>query len=120
RLVPDVVVLVFDAENCVDERAPVNQVIETAAGIPAAFARRAVFARSWSVAPAGHARAISPFEIGRCPAAGRKDHPAVPGVTEPRARGEQVGDFVLAERIEEARAFRKRAAGAAALAEAAA
>ena len=37
-----VVVLIFDAEDHVDQRALVHHVVEAAAGIPAVVARRAV------------------------------------------------------------------------------
>ena len=38
----DVIVLIFEAEHHVDQRALVDHVVEAAAGIPAGVARRAV------------------------------------------------------------------------------
>src|SRR5262245_9859519 len=100
RLLTDLEVLIFDAEQHVDERTLVDHVVEAAAHVPAVvIARGAVAAGAGSVAETGDGRAVRVLEVRRRPAAGREDHRPVPGVADPRAEREQVGDLVLAEHV---------------------
>ena len=95
----DVVMLIFEAEEHVDQRALVDHVVEAAAGIPAVVARLAVESgKIGLVAETGDSRASRGLEIGRSIATGRKDHETIPGVAQSRAHREQVGDLVLRRR----------------------
>src|SRR4029077_12525625 len=89
--------LIFEAEEYIDQRAFVDHVVEAAAGIPAVVARRAV--KPGLVAETVTRRASRGLEIGRSIATRRKDHEAVPGVAQSRAHREQVGDLVLEEGV---------------------
>src|SRR3954452_4208988 len=86
-----VVVLIFDAEDHVDQRALVHHVIDAAASIPAAVARRSVEVATRSVASAGDGRAIRPLEISRSITTGREEHPPIPSIAQPRTDRKQVG-----------------------------
>ena len=119
RRAAHVEVLIFDAKDHVDQRAPVHHVVEAAARIPPAVARRAVAGGTGSVAEVGDGRAMGVLEIGRRPAAGGEDHQPIPGIAEARADGEQVGDLVFAEHVRlEALGNGQDAAGASAFVEA--
>src|SRR5215467_13549733 len=96
----DVEVLIFDAEDHVEQRALVGHVVEAAARIPAAVvAHDAVSRAAQRAANTGDGRAMRVLDMGRGKAPGRKDQQPVPGVAHARARREQVDDLVLAEDI---------------------
>ena len=81
-----IIVLIFEAEDHIDQRALVNHVVEAAADIPAVIARCARLAKepgpSQAVVTVLHVR---PLEIGRSPTTGRENHKAVPSIAQPRA-----------------------------------
>src|SRR5215831_13054993 len=61
----DVEVLIFDAENHVDQRAPVGHVVEAAARIPAAVVAHHAVSRAGRVANVGDGRAMGVLDMGR-------------------------------------------------------
>src|SRR5215467_4380792 len=118
----DVEVLIFDAEDHVEQRALVGHVVEAAARIPAAVvAHDAVSRAAQRAANTGDGRAMRVLDMGQGKAPGRKDQQPVPGVAHARARREQVDDLVLAEDVFfEALGDRQDAARAAAFVDASA
>src|SRR5262249_52581268 len=95
----DVEVLIFDAENHVDQRPPVGHVVEAAARIPAAVVAHHAVSRAGQVANVGDGRTMGVLDMGRGKAPGRKDQQLVPGIAHARARREQIDDLVLAEDV---------------------
>ena len=89
---PDIEVLIFEAEDHVDQRAFVDHVVEAAAGIPAVVARLAVKLARLAVAKTGNLRASRCLEISRSIATRRKDHQTIPGVAQ---RGPTVNRLVI-------------------------
>jgi len=95
----DVEVLVFDAENHVDQRALVGHVVEAAARIPAAVVAHDAVSRAGRVAKTRDGRAMRVLDMGRGKAPGREDQQPIPRIAHARARREQIDDLVLAEDV---------------------
>ena len=95
----DVEVLIFDAENHVDQRALVGHVVEAAARIPAAVVAHDAVSRAGRVANTGDGRAMGVLDMGRGKAPGREDQQPIPRIARARARREQIDDLVLAEDV---------------------
>src|SRR6516162_7352365 len=111
----DVEVLIFDAENHVDQRALVGHGGEAAARIRAAGGAHDAVSGAGRVANTGDGRTMRVLDMDRGKAPVREDQQPIPGIAHARARREQIDDLVLAEDIFfEALRDRQDAAGAAA------
>src|SRR5215467_5178146 len=95
----DVEVLIFDAENHVDQRALVGHVVQAAARIPAAVVAHDAVSRAGRIANTGDGRAMRVLDMGRGKAPAREDQQPIPGIAHARARREQIDDLVLAEDV---------------------